>query len=156
MAIIPRVIQKMHAFPCRRNDCCDPRLARNALILGPSQSINQASSEFSSLEQAAETTTQPDVSQQPTVPHSPRLVAGVQEGQPSRFSSSVEERIRAPLRASSRAIYTARWFLYGKWCKQNKMYIKSSSVPQIAVFLCYFCTERNSSNQLPLQASGLL
>ena len=34
-----------------------------------------------SLEQAVETTTQPDVSQQPIVPQSPRLVAGVQEGQ---------------------------------------------------------------------------
>ena len=95
-----------------------------------------------SLEQAVETTTQPDVSQQPRVPQSPRLVAGVQEGQPSRFSSSVEERIRVPQRASSRAIYTSRWSLYGKWCKQNKMDVKSSSVPQIADFLCYLFEEK--------------
>ena len=69
------------------------------------------------------------------VPQSPRLVAGVQEGQSSRFSTNVEERIRAPQRASSWAIYTSR-------CKQNKMDVKSSSVPQIADLLCYIFEQK--------------
>ena len=117
VTVIPRVIQKMHAFPCRM------------IVVAPGWPgmpwfWDLLSLSFRpSLEQAAETTTQPDVSQQPRVPESPRVVAGVQESQSPRFSSSVEGRIRAPQRASSRAIYTSRCSLYGKWCKQNKMHV---------------------------------
>ena len=62
-----------------RNDWGGPRLAENALVLGPSESINQAFFEVPSLEQTVESTTQPVVSQQPGVPESPNLVARAQE-----------------------------------------------------------------------------
>ena len=71
------------------------------------------------------------------------MASGFQESNSGRFSSEVEERIKALQRKSSTKVYQSRWTIYGQWCSQNKVDITSATIPQEAEFLNYLFTIKN-------------
>ena len=74
-----------------QDDCTDPRVARDAMVLGSGGSLNQGTRTAPSLEDTTETTTFKQVPQQCGVPESTCVASGFQESNSGRFSSEVAE-----------------------------------------------------------------
>ena len=124
------------------DDCHCSRMAGDGLVLGSSGSLNRATPAPSTVVQPAETTAQQYVSQELGVSESPRLAVGLQEASTSGFSASVEERVKAPQRESSRAVYTSRWSLFRSWCKENKVDLAEPPISKIADFLLFLFEDK--------------
>ena len=99
--------------------CSSPRLARDALVLGPS------------------------VSQQSTTSQSPRLVSRSGQLQEQGFSVEVAEKIAAPQRSLTRTIYKSKWALFEKWCRENLVDFSTPSVKQVSDFFMYLYQDLN-------------
>ena len=98
-------------------DHCDsPRLARNALVLGPSAALNRDPTSATSVNNSSQTVPQLCVLQQSTISQPPRLVSRSGELQEQGFSVEVAVRIAARQRSSTRTIYKLKWALFEKWC----------------------------------------
>ena len=82
-----------------------PRLARDALVLGPSAALNKDPSTTSSVNDSSQIVPQLCVPQQSTASQPPRLVSRSGQLQEQGFSVEVAERIAAPQRSSTRTIY---------------------------------------------------
>ena len=82
-----------------------PRLARDALVLGPSAALNRDPTTTASVNDPTQTVLQVCVPQQPPAPEPPRLVSRSGQLQEQGFSVEVAERIAAPQRSSTRTIY---------------------------------------------------
>ena len=88
-ALLHRVIQKIRQI-------YSPRLARDALILGPSAALNRDPTTTSSVNNSSQTVPILGVPQQSTASQPPRLVSRSGELQEQGFSVEVAERIAAP------------------------------------------------------------
>ena len=82
-----------------------PRLARDALVLGPSAALSRDPTTTSSVNNSSQTAPQLYVPQQSTVSQPPRLVSQSGQLQEQGFSVKVAEGIAAPQRSSTRTIY---------------------------------------------------
>ena len=91
-----------------------PRLARDALVLGPSPAINRDATATSSVNNSSQTVLQLRIPQQSTASQPPRLVSRSGQLQEQGFSVEVAERIAAPQRSSTRTIYKSNWALFEK------------------------------------------
>ena len=89
-----------------------PRLARDALVLGPSAALNRDPTTTPSVNDPTQTVPQVCVPQQPPTPEPPRLVSRSRQLQEQGFSVEVAERIAAPQRSSTRTIYKSKWALF--------------------------------------------
>ena len=121
-------------LPDHRNS---PRLAREALVLGPSAALNRDPTTTSSVNDPTQTVPQVCVPQQPTTAEPPRLVSRSGQLQEQGFSVEVAERIAAPQRSSTRTIYKSKWALFEKWCRENSVDFSTPSVKQISDFFMY-------------------
>ena len=108
-----------------------PRLARDALVLGPSAALNRDPTTTPSVNDPTQTVPQVCVPQQPTTAEPPRLVSRSGQLQEQGFSVEVAERIAAPQRSSTRTIYKSKWALFEKWCRENSVDFSTPSVKQI-------------------------
>ena len=79
--------------------CNSPRLAIDALVLGPSVALNRDPTSATSVSNPPETVPQLCVSQQSTTSQPPRLVSRSGQLQEQGFSVEVAERIAAPQRS---------------------------------------------------------
>ena len=86
-----------------------PRLARDALVLGPSAALNRDPTAAPGVDNTPQAVPQLRVPQQPAAPQPPRLVSRSGQLQEQGFSVEVAERIAAPQRSSTRAIYKSKW-----------------------------------------------
>ena len=111
-----------------------PRLARDALVLGPSAALNRDPTTTPSVNDPTQTVPQVCVPQQPTTAEPPRLVSRSGQLQEQGFSVEVAERIAAPQRSSTRTIYGSKWALFEKWCRENSVDFSTPSVKQISDF----------------------
>ena len=102
MALIHKVIQK------NPDHCNSPRLASDALTLGPSA----APTSTTCVRNSSQTVPQLCVSQQSTTSQPPRLVSRSGQLQEQGFFVEVAERIAAPQRSSTRTIYKSNWALF--------------------------------------------
>ena len=59
------------------------------------------------------------------------------------FATEVAERIEAPQRCSTRAVYMSKWAIFVKWCDSHEVDFRLPSVSQLADFLLYHFKERN-------------
>ena len=84
--------------------CNSSRLARDALVLGPSAALNRDPTPVTNVN-APQTVPQPCVSQQSTTSQPPCLVSRNGQLQEQGFSAEVAERITAPQRSSTWTIY---------------------------------------------------
>ena len=98
-------------LPNHRNS---PRLARDALVLGPSAALNRDPTTTSSVNNTSQTVPQLCVQQQSTVSQPPCLVSRSGRLQEQGFSVEVAERIGALQRLSTRTIYKSKWALFEK------------------------------------------
>ena len=83
----------------------NPRLARDALVLGPSAALNRDPTAAPGVNNTPQTVPQLRVPQQPAAPQPPRLVCRSGQLQEQGFSVEVTETIAAPQRSSTRTIY---------------------------------------------------
>ena len=89
-----------------------PRLARNALVLGPSAALNRDPSATAGVNNSSQTVPQLCVPQQSTTSQPPRLVSRSGQLQEHGFSVEVAERIAASQRSSTRTICKSKWALF--------------------------------------------
>ena len=127
-------------LPDHRNS---PRLARDALILGPSAALNRDPTATSGVNNSSETVPQLRVPQQSTTSQPPCLVSRSGQLQKQGFSVDVAERIAAPQRSSTRTIYKSKWALFEKWCRENSVDFSTASVKQISDFFMYLYQDLN-------------
>ena len=127
-------------LPDHRNS---PRLARDALVLGPSAALNRDPTTTPSVSDPTQTVPQVCVPQQPPAPEPPRLVSRSGQLQEQGFSVEVAERIAAPQRSSTRTIYKSKWALFEKWCRENSVDFSTPSVKQISDFFMYLYQDLN-------------
>ena len=122
--------------------CNSPRLARDALILGPSAALNRDPTSTSSVKNSSQTVPQLCVPQQSTASQPPRLVSRSGQLQEQGFSVEVAERIAAPQR-SSRTIYQSKWALFERWCRENSVDFSIPSIKQVSDFFMYLYQDLN-------------
>ena len=91
-------------LPDHRNS---PRLARDALVLGPSAALNRDPTATSSVNNSSQTVPQLYVSQQ---------------------SCNI---------SPTRTIYKSKWALFEKWCRENSVDFSTPSVKQVSDFSMY-------------------
>ena len=127
-------------LPDHRNS---PRLARDALVLGPSAALNRDPTTTPSVNDPTQTVPQVCVPQQPTTAEPPCLVSRSGQLQEQGFSVEVAERIAAPQRSSTRTIYKSKWALFEKWCRENSVDFSTPSVKQISDFFMYLYQDLN-------------
>ena len=123
--------------------CNSPRLARDALVLGPSAALNRDPTSATSVNNSPQTVPQLGVSQLSTTSQPLRLVSRSGQLQEQGFSVEVAERIAAPQRSSTRTIYKSKWAPFEKWCRQNSVDFSTPSVKQVSDFFMYLYQELN-------------
>ena len=89
-ALLHRVIQKDQAIQLP-DHCNSPRLARDALVLGPSAALNRDPTSTTSVKSSSQTVPQLCVSQQSTTSQPPRLMSRSGQLQEQGFSVEVAE-----------------------------------------------------------------
>ena len=123
--------------------CNSPRLARDALVLRPSASLNRDPTSTSSVKNSSQTVPQLCVPQHSTAFQPPRLVSRSGLLQEQGLSVEVAERIAASQRSSTRTIYKSKWVLFEKWCRENSVDISTPSVKQVSDFFMYLYQDLN-------------
>ena len=130
-----------------KNQLCDhcnsPRLARDALVVGPSAALNRDPTSTTSVKNSSHTVPQLCVLQQCTTSQPPQLVSRSGQLQEQGFSVEVAERIAAPQRSSTRTIYKSKWALFKKWCRENSVDFSFPSVMQVSDFFLCLCQDLN-------------
>ena len=53
------------------------------------------------------------------------------------------ERIAAPQRSSTRAIYQPKWALFEKWCRENSVDVSKPSIKQVSDFFMHLFQDLN-------------
>ena len=120
-----------------------PRLARDALVLGPSAALNRDPTTTPGVDNTPQAVPQLRVPQEPAAPQPPHLVSRSGQLQEQGFSVEVAERIAAPQRSSTRTIYKSKWALFEKWCRENSVDFSTPSVKQISDFFMYLYQDLN-------------
>ena len=121
-------------LPDHRNS---PRLARDALVLGPSAALNRDPTATSGVNDSSQTVPKLCVSQQSATSQPPCLVSRSGQLQEQGFSVKVAERIAAPQRSSTSSIFKSKWALFEKWCRENAVDFSTPSVKQVSDFFMY-------------------
>ena len=127
-------------LPDHRNS---PRLARDALVLGPRAALNRDPTATSGVNDSSQTVPQLCVPHQSTASQPPCLVSRSGQLQEQGFSVEVAERIAAPQRSSTRTIYKSKWALFEKWCRENSVDFSTPSVKQVSDFFMYLYQDLN-------------
>ena len=127
-------------LPDHRNS---PRLARDALVLGPSAALNRDPTTTPSVNDSTQQSHRYVFHNNPPAPEPPRLVSRSGQLQEQGFSVEVAERIAAPQRSSTRTIYKSKWALFEKWCRENSVDFSTPSVKQISDFFMYLYQDLN-------------
>ena len=123
--------------------CNSSRLARDALVLGPSAALNRDPTPVNSVNNTSQTVPQPSVSKQSTTFQSPRLVSRSGQLLEQGFCVEVGERIAAPQRSSTRTIYKSKWALFEKWLRVNLVDFSTPFVKQVSDFFMYLYQDLN-------------
>ena len=113
------------------NHSNSPRLARNALVLGPSAALNRDPTAAPCVDNTPQAVPQLRVPQQPAAPQPPHLVSRSGQLQEQGFSVEVTERIAAPQRSSTRTIFQSS----GPYLKNGAEKIHLSNKPQISSYI---------------------
>ena len=111
-----------------------PRLADKTVVLGPSGNVTGCTTTTSSDLNLTQTATEPLLPHQPGLPQPPCLVSRSTVLQQRGFTAEVEERIAAPQRLSTRAIYSSKWSVFQKWCMEQHVDFRNPSIGDICNF----------------------
>ena len=89
-----------------------PRLANKTVVLGSGGTVSQPSKTTSTNLLATQTTTEQPIAHSPRIPQPPRMVSRSTTLQNQGFTAEVADRIAAPQRYSTRAIYASKWSVF--------------------------------------------
>ena len=89
-----------------------PRLARDAVVLGSGDTVNQDSITSSDSRRPSDSAVQQDPTQGSPQSDTARLAPRVTAIREQRFSNQVATRIEAPQRSSTRTVYEAKWSIF--------------------------------------------
>ena len=126
-----------------QDDSHCPRVAKHALVLGPGEFVCSDSPPSPTGKGPGDLTIQWTSSQEPQQSESACLAPRIFAIQKKGFSDEVAERIEAPQRGSTIAVYKSKWAFFVKWCESHEEDFRSSSVNQIEDYLLYLFKERN-------------
>ena len=126
-----------------QDDTHCPRMAKHALVLGPSESVSSDSIQTPSGARPGDSTLQRGTTQESQQPQSSCLAPRISAIQEHGFSDEVAARIEAPQRSSTRAVYKSKWSIFLKWCQSHEVDVRAPSVNQIAEFLLHLFKERS-------------
>ena len=127
-ALLPKVIQKLQSQICR---IISPRLAY--VVLGSSGGVSGHTQTTTTPSHPAQTTTEQPLPCQTNLPEPPRLVSR-STLQEHGFNAEVAERIAAPQRLSTRAIYSSKWTVFQRWCTEEQQDFRNPAISDICIF----------------------
>ena len=104
------------------------RLADKAIVLGPSGNVTGCTMTTSSDSNLTQTTTEQPLQQPPC------LVSRSTALQQCGFTAEVAERIAAPQRLSTRAIYSSKWSVFQRWCMEQQVDFRNPSTGTSPIF----------------------
>ena len=115
-----------------------PRLARDALVLGPGAALNRDPTATTLLKQSHNYVFHSN-------PQHLNLHAWCLGVDSSKNKASLWrwQRIAAPQRSSTRTIYKSKWALFEKWCRENSVDFSTPSVKQVSDFFMYLYQDLN-------------
>ena len=126
-----------------QDDSHCPRVAKHALVLGLGEFVGSDSLQSPTSHGLGDSTVQWISSQEPQQSQSACVAPRISAIQKQGFSDEVAEKMEAPQRGSTRAVYKSKWAIFVKWCESHKVDFRSPSVNQIADFLLHLFKERN-------------
>ena len=118
---------------------------------GPGGTITRPSTTVSTSALSAKATTVQPIPQQPRIPESSCLVSRSTSLQNQDFSAEVADRIAAPQRLSTRAIYASKWAVFQHWCTDTQVDFRCPSIGDICNFLWFLF---NTKNRCPSTIEG--
>ena len=59
------------------------------------------------------------------------------------FTAKVADRIVAPQRLPTRAIYASKWSVFQRWCIKKQVDFRAPSIKDICNFMCFLFNEKN-------------
>ena len=119
------------------------RVAKNAMVLGPSGNGSSGAPVSTKSTKSSNPTIQPGSTRKPGKPKSTRVAPRATSIRQQGFSEEVASRIEAPQRSSTRTVYEAKWSVFARWCEDNQVDVRAPPVKSIADFLLYLFQERN-------------
>ena len=125
------------------NHSNSPRLARDALVLGPSAALNRDPTAAPCVDNTPQAVPQLRVPQQPAAPQPPRLVSRSVQLQEQGFSVEVTERLAAPQRSSTRTIYQSSGPYLKNGAEKIRCDFSTPSVKQTSDFFMYLYQDLN-------------
>ena len=119
-----------------------PGLADKTVVLGPGGTVTRSPKTTPTNPITAQTTTEQPIPHSPGIPQSPRLVSSTIL-QNQGFTAEVADRIAAPQRLSTRAIYASKWAVFQRWCTHEQVDFRAPSIKDICNFMCFLFNEKN-------------
>ena len=93
-----------------------PGMANEIVVLGSGGTVSRPSKTTPTNSLTTQTKTEQPIPCSPRVPQPPRMVSRSSILQNQGFSAEVADRIAAPQRLSTRAIYALKWAVFERWC----------------------------------------
>ena len=124
-------------LPNRSNS---PRLARNAVVLGPSAALNRDPTAAPCVDNTPQAVPQLRVPQQPAAPQPPHLVSRSGQLQEQGFSVEVTENCCTSV-VINKDHLPIKWALFEKWCRENP------SVKETSDFFIYLHQDLNRRSE---------
>ena len=124
--------------------CNNPRLARDALVFGPSAALNRDPTSVTSVKNSSHTVPQLCITKQSTTSQPPRLVSRSGRLPGRGFSVEVAENC-FPSKVINKDHLQFKWALFEKWCRENSVDFSTPSVKQVSDFFMYLYQDLNFS-----------
>ena len=120
-----------------------PGLANEVVVLGSGGTVSRPPKTTPTNSLATQTTTEQPIPHSPRVPQPPRMVSRSSILQDQGFSAEVADRIAAPQRLSTRAIYASKWAVFERWCIKQQVDFRAPSIKHICDFMCFLFNEKD-------------
>ena len=118
-------------------------LANKVVVLGSGGTISRPPKTTPTNSLTTQTTTEQPIPHSPRVPQPPRMVSRSSILQDQGFSAEVADRIAAPQRLSTRAIYASKWAVFERWCIEQQVDFRAPSIQHICDFMCFLFNEKD-------------
>ena len=135
-ALLPRVVQKLLSQQCRL-------ILIAPVVLGPGGTVTRHPETTPTNSLSTQTTTEQPIPHSPGIPQPPRMVSRSTALQNQGFTAEVADRIAAPQRLSTRAIYASKWSVFERWCIEQQVDFRSPSIKHICEFMCFLFNEKD-------------
>ena len=119
-----------------------PGLANKTVVLGPGGTVSRSPKTTPTNPITAQTTTEQPIPHSPGIPQPSRLVSRSTILQNQGFTAEVADRIAAPQRLSTRAIYASKWAVFQRWCAHEQVDFRAPSIKDICNFMCFLFKEK--------------